>query len=290
MIIPLVAIGYFLKKTKAVKQGLADDLMTLIFYIFLPATLFYSLIQLELKPELLLLPLSASIIALSCYLLAYILSRKKDKKIAGPSIIASGAMNQVLFTYPFFLIYTGTKGLGYVAFFDLGQAVLGFSLGYYIALKYGKNNFHGRNVLKNMFSFPPLPTLIIALMINYFGYFPKVAWTLPYLQIFHDTTTPLVMIFLGIFLEPKIKELKSMIVVLITRFGFSLLVAYLLVTLFGLAGLEAKTVLIASIAPPAMLTLIYSSKEGLDTEYSAAVISAGIIFGLLYMPLMFTIL
>ncbi|MCK4492176.1 MAG: hypothetical protein KAU03_06105, partial [Candidatus Altiarchaeales archaeon] len=58
----------------------------------------------------------------------------------------------------------------------------------------------------------------------------------------------------------------------------------------NLEGLERITVLIASAAPPAMITLVYCGQEKLDVEFTAALISVCIIMGLMYTPILFTLL
>ncbi len=291
-ILLLVILGYFLKKVDIIEKKAADSLIDIVFYIFLPATLFYSLINLELKPELLLLPLSGFSVALICYGFGFLIANwlKLEQKTEGIFLVSCGAMNQALFVYPFFLIYLGTKGLAYAAFYDIGQASLSLTLGYYIAIKYGRNSGSVRKVITHLMNFPPLWGFVIGLSANYFNIYPFISSIIPFIEILHNCTTPLIMLSLGIFLEPKIEKLNAMLAVIFTRFLFSIGIAYLLALILSLHGMERLTVLIASATPPAMLVLVYSVKEHLDTEFTAALLSICICIGLIYTPFLFSIL
>ncbi len=292
LVILLVFIGYLLKKLRLVRKGLADSMILLVFYVFLPATLFYSLVRLELKSELVILPLSGFLVALSCYAFGYLIKGifRMEGKTEGSFLIACGAMNQGLFSYPFFLLYLGTEGLGYVAFYDIGQAFLALTLGYYIAVKYGSGSIQIRYLLKNLLSFPTMWAFAFALLVNYLGFYPSIEAAIPLIELLHNCTTPLILLSLGIFLEPEIKKPDAMLGVIFTRFVFSLGVAFLLTHILDLNGLEEITVLIASTAPPAMLILVYAVKEKLDVDFTSRLLSISICIGILYMPLLFTLL
>jgi predicted permease len=292
LVILLVVLGFLLKKLGIVRREIANSLIKLVFYVFLPATLFHSLVRLELETELLLLPAAGMSVALSCYAFAYLTRNlyRMERKTEGSFLIACGAMNQALFSYPFFLLYLGTVGVGYVAFYDVGQALIGLTLGYYIAIKYGSDSAGITNVLNNMLKFPPLWAFTSALLVNYSGFYPSIQAAMPLVELLHNCTTPLIMLSLGIFLEPGIKKINAMLGVIFTRFLFSMIVAVSLTYLFNLSGLPKTTVLIASTVPPAMITLIYSVEENLDVEFTSRLLSICICIGLVYTPLLFTLL
>lgn len=288
----LVILGYALKRVHIVPREAADHLIKLVFHIFLPATLIHSLIKLPLTPSLLVLPVSGFLVALLCYLSGFLIKDylNMNRKTRGSFLIACGAMNQGLFTYPFFIMYLGDEGLSYVAFYDVGQAILALTLGYYIAIKFGNASVDYRRLMKKMLAFPVLWAFSFALLINSLSLTSIIQPIHPLIEMLHNCTVPLIMFSLGIFMEPRIREAKAMTAVIFTRFLLAFLFAYLLVSVFNLQGLERITVLIASVAPPAMITLVYSVEEKLDTEFTAALISISIVIGLIYVPLLFTLL
>ena len=293
-VVILVLMGFLLKRLGIFKRSDANLFIRIVFYIFLPATLFHSLIKLDLKFDLIILPLSASFIALMCYGFAYLIKKffSMDRREEGIFLIASGAMNQGLFSYPFFLIYLGTKGLSYVAFYDLGQAILALTLGYCIATKYGGRSKSYSEVLRNVLAFPPLIAFMSAIFVNLFGISKFLGAMIPFIEMLHNCTTPLIMLSLGIFLEFENLSinLKPIFGVLFIRFVFSLGVALLLVNLLNLGYMEKITILIASSVPSAMLTLVYAVEEELDVEFTTLLLSIGICIGLIYIPILFSIL
>ncbi len=291
LVILLVALGYLLRRLGVVEKDAADSIVKIVFYVFLPATIFYSLSHLEFRPDLLLMPLAGFSVALSCYLFAYFTKKSfgMDKPMQGSFIITSGAMNQAFFIYPFALIYLGTEGLGYAIFYDLGQAALALTLAYYIATKYGDSPNKNRSVLGNMVRFPTLWALFLALSLSFSGAYHHIEEVMPFLEMLHNCTTPLIMLSLGIFLEPRIAKVKPTLRVVFTRFVFSVGVAAIFVYLFDLTGIQRTIVLAASAAPPAMLTLVYAVEEKLDVEFTAALLSVTMPIGLIYIPILFNL-
>jgi predicted permease len=290
--IMLVLLGYLLKWTGAVKKEAADHLITLVFYVFLPASIFHSLLLLQITKELLLLPVAGFMVSLSCYVFGYAIKGflGMGRKTTGTFLIACGSTNQGLFSYPFFLLYLGTQGLSYVAFYDVGQIILIFTLAYYFAIKYGERKAGVLQMTQKMASSPVLWAFALALAINVSGLTFAVAPIDPIITMLHNSTIPLVMIALGIFVEPRIKHARAMAGALFVRFGFSLAAAYSIVFALNLQGLEMITVLVASTVPPAMFTLVYSVEEKLDVEYASALLSVSVAIGLIYTPLLFSFL
>jgi predicted permease len=125
---------------------------------------------------------------------------------------------------------------------------------------------------------------------NYMQLTYLVAPISPIIEALNNATTPLIMLSLGIFIEPKIRKVLPTAAVLLIRFVVSLAFAFLLVQVLDLPELQRNVVLISSAAPPAMLTLIYATKEKLDIEYATDLLSVSMILGLIYIPLLFTIL
>jgi predicted permease len=288
----LVLLGYFLKRTGAVKKEAADHLINLVFYVFLPASIFHSLLLLQITNELLLLPVAGFIISLSCYVFGYSIKGLlgMNRKTTGTFLIACGSTNQGLFSYPFFLLYLGTQGLSYVAFYDVGQIILIFTLAYYFAIKYGERDAGISHVIRKMVSSPVLWAFALAMAVNLSGLTLAIEPISPIITMLHNSTIPLAMIALGIFVEPRIKQAKAMAGAVFVRFGFSLAAAYAIVFALNLHGLEMITVLVASTVPPALFTLVYSVEEKLDVEYASALLSVCVGIGLIYTPLLFSFL
>ena len=288
----LVALGFILKKAGLVSRRNSDALIRLVYDVFLPASVLFSLLQVQITPKLLVLPAAGFIVALSCYALAFLLKGffSDRRPTQGSFIIASGATNQALFSYPFFLMYLGTTGLSYVAFYDVGQAVLSFSLAYYVAMRYGEKHVGLGKMAGKMLTFPVLWAFALAFFLNVLGFSYAAQPFMPAIGFLQSFTTPLIMLSLGLFLEPAIKGTRAALGVISIRFAFALAASYVLVSALNLQGLERITVLVASSVPPAMLTLVYSVEEGLDVPFTSSLLSVCILIGLVYTPVLFTLL
>ncbi|HQB98905.1 MAG TPA: AEC family transporter, partial [Candidatus Cloacimonadota bacterium] len=99
-------------------------------------------------------------------------------------------------------------------------------------------------------------------------------------------TTPLVMIALGLYFEPKRKNISKAFLAIFIRMGLGLGIGYLLAMIFNLQGLTATTVIVCSALPIGFNTLIFANLENMDREFAATMVSFSIIIALIYLPLL----
>jgi predicted permease len=288
----ILVIGFAIKRLGVVDKGAADVLIKLAFNVFVPATIFYSLLELKLSMNLLILPLAGLLLCLVCFLISFLVKDlvSSDKKTQGAFILGSGMTNQAMFSYPFFLAYMGVTGLSYAAFYDFGQGALGFTLAYAIAAYFGNGKISAGRVARKVALFPFMWAFALGLAVNYLHLASFVEPVTPLLIALNQANMPIIMLALGLFIEPRIKNLKAMTGLLAIKFVAMPVLALLFVMLFNIQGLERTTIVIASAMPPAMMSLYYSVEEELDTEFCAAFLSAGIIIGMILTPILFSLL
>ncbi|MCD8480268.1 MAG: AEC family transporter [Candidatus Cloacimonetes bacterium] len=94
------------------------------------------------------------------------------------------------------------------------------------------------------------------------------------------------MIALGLYFEPKLKNMGKAFIAIFIRMGVGLGIGYLLATVFGLNGLTRTTVIVCSALPIGFNTLIFANLENMDREFAATMVSFSIIIALLYLPLL----
>jgi len=279
ILVGLIAIGYLIIKSGLFRREDVGVLTRLVFYVTLPATVIGALTSVSISYDWIYLPLSSLLVGMACYGLSYLCYRRfgMGKRRGGAFIIGSSSMNMGFFMYPFFSSYLGNEGLARIAFFDLGQVFLLYGVGYYVAATYGENR---GGVVKKVLSFPPLYALLIGLGLNLtgtsLGIFEDLVSTLG------SATIPLAMIVMGMSMELPAgsRSFSQIASALGIRFVFSFLAAGACVFLFGLQELEALTVMIGSCAPPAIMTLIFSIEEGLDTAFTAFLLTIGTLVGI----------
>ncbi|HSG67237.1 MAG TPA: AEC family transporter, partial [Bacteroidales bacterium] len=274
-----------LKLLRVLKEEHGDVLMKVVFHLALPALVILSLTRIELSRELAWLPfISFSIIMLQ-FLVSFLVGKslKLSRPTHGVLIIGTMIMN-IGFALPFVIAAYGDEGLVLLSIFDFSNAVLAFTLVYYIACRYGEGgNSSGLLIKKFLFS-PPIWALITGIILNLTqASIPPVPANL--LQILGDLTVPLIMITLGVFFNVRlIKPIPVFIGIGIRMlFGFALGLAFCYI--LGLEGLIRAIVLIGASAPVGFNSIIFASMEKLDKEYAASMVSFGILIGMISIPL-----
>jgi predicted permease len=288
-IAPLImtfAIGHLLFRSGFLTRDNADLFLKLFFYLALPAVILLSIPKIPLTCELLYFPLIAILIFAINLCLAWMASCffKLEPKTKGVFLIGSIIFNGS-FAYPFILVTYSEQAMAKVYLFDFGNAIITFSIAYYLACHYGQPNQSRKMIWRRFFKSPPLLTLFIAVLLNLCNIPIPVAGE-NLLRIFSGLLTPLVMLALGIYFNPRIVKGGALATVIAIQIGGGLIFGYLFVRVFGLSGLSMNVVQIMAICPAAMNTLAYASMEGLDKEFAASVVSYTTIISILLIPLM----
>ncbi len=284
-VILVFVLGYLLKILNVLKAGHGDVLMKLVFHLSLPALVILSLTRIELSRELAWLPLISFSIIMLQFLVSYLAGRslKLDRQTHGVLMVGTMIMN-IGFALPFVIAAYGDEGLVLLSIFDLSNAVLAFTLVYYIACRYGESGNSSGILLKKFLASPPIWALGTGIILNLTNTrIPPVPANL--LQILGDLTVPLIMITLGVFFNIRlIKPLPvftGIVIRMFLGFGLGLAFCYLL----GLQGLIKSIVLIGASAPVGFNSIIFASMEKLDKEYAASMVSFGILTGMAVIPL-----
>lgn len=288
-ILPLIMVfflGHLSKRLGLLDKDNADLLLKLFFYVALPALVLLSIPQISLTVDLLSLPLIAIAMILASYFVA-LLSRRRfhlERQSLGVFLVGSIVFNGA-FAYPFIFVTYGEQGMGIAYLFDFGNAIIAFSLAYYLACRYGTSNYTSAGLFKKFFLSPPLLALVIAIILN-LSEVKLPEFSLEFLRILSNMTTPLVMLALGIYFNHRIVKGGPLLTVIGIRIFGGLLLGYALVSLFGLSGMSKSVVLIMAVCPSGMNTLTYASMENLDKEFAASIISYTTIISMSMFPLM----
>jgi predicted permease len=292
-IAPLIltfAIGHLLYRSGFLTRDNADLFLKLFFYLALPSVILLSIPQIPLTCELLYLPLIAILIFAINLAIAWTASRffQLEPKTKGVFLIGSIIFNGS-FAYPFMLVSYSEQAMASVYLFDFGNAIVTFSIAYYLACHYGQPRQARKTIWRRFFKSPPLLTLFVAILLNISGIaIPAMGENL--LRIFSGMLTPLIMLALGIYFNPRIVKGGPLATVVAIQIGGGLILGYLFTRLFGMTGLSGNVVQIMAICPAAMNTLAYASMEGLDKEFAASVVSYTTIISIVLIPLMIYLL
>jgi predicted permease len=158
------------------------------------------------------------------------------------------------------------------------------TLGYLVAAKLGRRANTWRQALQRLGSFPPVWALVLALLINWFGWsVSRVA--LDTLQAIGSWTVLLVPVALGILFDGRRALSTPALAAVGIRLGIGLGVGITCVALLDLNALTRAVLLVGSAAPIGFTVVVLTQREALDTELAASATSLSVLLGLLYIPL-----
>ena len=291
-IIILFILGILLRVFTLVKQENADILLKIVFYVSLPALILDTIPAVEININFFILPIISSLIIIIAFLVSSLVARYQEfeEKTKGVFIIGTMILN-LGFNVPFVLGAYGQEGFARATFFDIGNILLFLSLTYYIAQKHGASD-SGKEITflnKKLLTSPPLIALLIGVILNFTGisFESNVNYLLDLLG---GLLTPLLMLSIGIYFNPKLEKIFPVTQVIFIRMGLGLILGVFFVLLLGLDDLSNKIIIISSAAPVGFNTLTYASLEELDKEFAADILSIGIPLGIITISLLLIIL
>jgi len=286
-IVPVILLffaGLLLKLFRIIKGEDADLMLRLVFYVSLPALILKNVGSAHLTLRYAILPLSAALIIGITWLVSrsFLPILRMERKSKGVFLIATLILNTA-FLIPFVSAIYGDQGLTALLIFDIANALIIFTFIYLIAIKYSDNGSGKSLMLKKLLVSLPLWALVIAILISIFNL--NIGEPLNgFLEMAGSTTTPLLMISLGAFFDPKIIRIRELGLVFLLRFGLGFLLGFGLAHLFGLEGLFRNIVILGAASPVGFNTLTFASLENLDKKFAASLVSFAIILGMLLTP------
>jgi hypothetical protein len=240
----LMACGYFLQRKLADRQDLRG-IKVLILSVVLPATIFMALLKIEISQHLLLLPVAALGVNFLFYLLLKWLLPIMGYDLSTPGgrtmLLLLPSLAPGLSCFPFVLEYLGDEALAMAAMADVGNKVFVLIILYLLAMSWyyrqvGQGDAEKRNLggklgeLGTALIKEPVNLVIMAALLML-----GLGLNLDSLPVFLQTTvarlaammTPVVLLFIGLAVRFRRKQMVSILRILILRsglaFGFSAL-------------------------------------------------------------------
>lgn len=286
----VILLGYFLKKIKILNKDDGNSLVKIIMNITLPALIITVFIDLDLNANLIILPFTNVIYGILAFFLGKKLFVNTKIEDAGSLIISLLGFNIGLFAYPFIENIWGRTGLQYMAFFDMGNAVIIFGLAYITATSYGpkRNELSSRVIAKKLLTFIPLMSYLLALLLNVFN-IELNFYLFSVLKKAAGINGVLVLLVLGIYLEFKLdrSELKKISKAVIIKYSFGLLVGIALYLILPFGKLFKGVILLGLVMPTGMAVIPYSIENKLNTRISGSLVNLTNILSFVFMWLIF---
>ncbi len=281
----LFFIGVFARRMNWAGAVQGRALLSFVFNIGLPILIFGALAGVPLEREHALLPVAAICISLAGWGAAVFAARRFGLPRTGEGAMALCAMslnNSMI--YPFAAMSLGAAAFSQLVMFDMGHALLVWTVTTVVACKYGGHADDIVVLLRRTLLAPPLWVLFIALGLN-LGGAPLPRDFLHQVLILGQVLMLLVPLAMGLLVSARGLRRPEVVTSVVLRSGFGLLVGSLLVGLFGLTGTAAAIALIGSAAPIGFTAVVLSAREGLDLDLAASAAAISVFLGSLWIPL-----
>jgi malate permease and related proteins len=279
-------LGIILNSFRLIPQRYGGSLLMFMFYITLPALILVKLTEFSIGLDKFYLPLLNIGINLSCMLVMLLLTWKMsiDRRTLGVMLVSSMILNNII-TFPFILTVLGDQAFTEVIIFDIGNAFMTITLTYIVAFRFGPETTSFRKVLTNMLKLPAIWALILAIYLNLnFIYLPEKVISM--LQPVGSLTSPLILISLGIYFTPKIKQFPMVATTVFVRMFVGFIVGLSLANVFELKGSTYMIVVLCSAAPIGFNAVTYAKLAKLDMEFATSAVSFSILIGMISSPIL----
>jgi predicted permease len=267
-------------------QGRA--LLDFVFYVALPILIFGALSGVTLEREHALLPVIAVCTALAGWGAAVFLARRfrLPKKGEGAMSLCAMSMN-IAMIYPFASLSLTAPAFSQLVMFDMGHAVMAWTLTTVVACKYGGHTGDIPVLLRRALMAPPLWVLFLALALNVGGA-PLPRALIHYTLVTGQFLVLLVPLAMGLLVSAAGMRRPEVITSVALRSGLGGLVGLSLGMLFGLTGTAAGVAALGAAAPVGFTAVVLSAREGLDLELTASAAAISVFLGSLWIPLAVT--
>jgi len=288
-IVPLILaffLGVFAKRLKMLSKADAPILLKFVLNISLPALTILAITNVAISPDMLLIPGLAMIVVVCMYFISQGANTllKLPRPMFGSFLVGTMIMNTA-YALPFFHAAFGDEGLARASLFDIGNTFMIFTFTYFNAIKYGDNPHTDKIAWGKFLKLAPLWAMLIAFTIKALG-IKLNPIAVNFLNLVGLPTTPLVMVALGLYFSPRIKNIGKAFLAIFIRMGLGLGIGFALSQVLGLQGLTAVTVTVCAALPIGFNTLIFANLENMDREFAATMVSFSIIIALFYLPLL----
>lgn len=203
---------------------------------------------------------------------------KLPRATTGALILMAGLGNTSFFGFPMIEAYYGYEGLAVGILYDqLGSALVLFTLGMVTAGIYSATDTGWRGIVGRIVLFPPFIALLLALLLRTAEY---PVWLGEVLKRLGDTLAPLALVSVGFQLHPG--HLAGNARNLAIGLGFKLILAplvmaILLLELWGMKGLTPQVTIFEAAMPPMIAAGIVATEHHLDPELVNLMVSVGLV-------------
>lgn len=284
------AVGFGLKWFGLADRNHGDFLIRLVFFVTLPLLIVITIPNTDLTLAKVMLPLGNILVGLLCCSTMLLLTKNTtlNMQTRGSMVLGSMTVNNT-FMFPFILTVYGSTGFTDAILFDFGNALMVSTFTYALAFRFGEKEFIQREMLLRILRSPLFWALLLATFLSLADN-PLPVPLQDTIRPLASMTSPLILVALGVYFSLQLRHLKQVALILLIRMVLGLAFGLLVATLLGLEGESFQVMLLCSAAPIGFSVLALSAMARLDTELASSAVSLSILVGLLWVPLLISLI
>jgi len=273
----IISLGYLLKSFGFIKTSDGKPISNFLMHTTFPALVFTTMIKIDLRAELIWMPIICALFGCMSSFLGFIIFKKEDPKYRGILTMGSAGFNLGLFAYPLIEGVWGWEGLTYAIMFDLGNSfinfVVNYGMGTYLSSKHPQQN-PAKDIALKVLKLPPLQAMILGLACN-LAVLSIPAIPLDVIETISKGNKPMVLLLMGIYFSIRLpkKSFQKVFQVLSLRYVLGLSVGLTLYYLLPFNDAYRNMLLICLILPAGMTLITYSDEFDFDTGIAAALVN-----------------
>jgi len=262
-----------------------------IIYVLAPCLIFTNLAFSDIAISEMLLMVALALLLILCMgAISYIASRllRLPAKLASVFIITTTFMNAGTFGLPFTDFTLGSNGLAWASIFFVTSATMMNSAGIYIATA---GAYSPLDALRKLARFPAIYAIPLALIVRATGFVIPLPILRP-IELLSDAAVPTMLLLLGMQIADNGMPQQKGILALSTslRLLASPLIAWLLASSLGLAGIARDAAIIEAAMPTAVFTAVLAHEFDLDSSFATSAIFASTLLSPLTLTLLISLL
>ena len=280
----LFFVGVAARRTGWAGEAHGRALLAFVFNVGLPILVFGALTGVPLAREHALLPVAAISVSFIGWGAAAFVGRRFGLPKTGEGAMALCAMSMnISMLYPFAALSLGAAAFSQLVMFDMGHAVMVWTVTTVVACKYGGHADDIPVLLRRTLKTPALWVLFLSLGLN-LGGAPIPKGFLHVVLLIGQCLILLVPLSMGLLVSARGIRRPEVITAVALRSGFGIVVGLALVWLFQLHGTSAAIALLGAAAPIGFTAVVLSAREGLDLDLAASAGAISVFLGTLWIP------
>jgi malate permease and related proteins len=289
----IIILGFCIKYFNFITEKDGKTISKFLMHSTFPALMFVSTYNVKLEGKLLLIPIFAIILGLLMQLAAWFWFKNYQNSLRGLMMMGVGGFNTGLFGFPIIESLFGKENLVYAIMFDLGNTCIVFGMIYSMGLYFSdtqKTSFGIKNILKKIFTLPPVLAMIAGLLFNLSGLtLPSVGHEI--LTTLSKANKPLVLLLMGIYLSFELdkKTIISIFKVLAIRYLIGFFVIIILYYFLAEHQAMQQVLMVCTLLPIGLTIIPFSDELNYDSRIAGTMLNISLLisFGLIWLLVLF---